>query len=107
MTDDKPPWDNNTYPWRVGHRLKKSQKTLPHKKARAYFRELRKKGCKTRFIYQVIPLSELLVWTFETREADLIKSINSKNPITAALRKHNPHGHIEGGAIITKEIKYK
>lgn len=103
----RPPWNNNTYPWKVGHRLHKSHKTLPHKKARAYFRELRKRGCKTRFIYQEIPLSELITYTFSTYEQKMTDTFCAENPVLRMLREKGCFIDFDGGATITKPLRYK
>lgn len=92
----------SAFPWTVGHRLKRSRKTLPYKQARKYYKSLA--HCKTRFISQEIPLSILLTRTMSARAKQLVASITDHNPFLAKLREAGAKS-TTWGHVITEPVK--
>jgi hypothetical protein len=74
------------YPWIVGHRLKSSRVRLPYRKALEYFESL--KHCKTRKMWQDIPLDVVITNTFAKCSKDIDALITTRNPILEMLKKH-------------------
>ena len=75
------------YPWKVGHRLHKSRRyNLPYDEALKYYKSLIK--CKTRFIYQQIPLNIIITDTIRRRSKQLREAVCDRNPIFEFIQKH-------------------
>ncbi|TXH59005.1 MAG: hypothetical protein E6Q97_00920 [Desulfurellales bacterium] len=80
------PWNNTDYPWEVGHRLKRSQRVLQHAEALKYFAKLA--HCKTRFMWQKVPLGVVCAFIMSRRTRVLADALLAENPILKMLKKH-------------------
>lgn len=95
----------SAFPWCAGHRLKKSHKfDLTYSDAQKYYESIA--HCKTRFIYQEIPLSFKVSRAFGARSKELRQAVMDINPLYSLFKKQNSLKSNFAGKVINKALDF-